>query len=119
MAAFQVFEKLRPQLVTLMGTSGFRALLSRALALAVPEVRSLRAVRVKADGSFEGLEELQAQLEPRKIRQCEVILLAQLLQLLVAFIGEKLTLQIMGEIWPKVVQNDLNFGKGDDIEKTN
>ena len=43
-AACLVGEKLRPHLATLMGTVGFRALLSRALALANAEVQWLRAV---------------------------------------------------------------------------
>ncbi len=52
---FQVSEKLRPHLALLMGVAGFRALLSRSLALAQEEVRWLRAVHVKWDGSWEGL----------------------------------------------------------------
>ena len=38
MAVFLVCEKLRPHLAMLMGNAGFRALLSRALALAKAEV---------------------------------------------------------------------------------
>ena len=49
LAAFLVDEKLRPHLATLMGNVGFRALLSRSLALTNAEVPWLRAVRVKAD----------------------------------------------------------------------
>jgi hypothetical protein len=113
-AAFHVFEKLRPQLATLMGNTGFHALLSRALAVANAEDPSLRAVHVKADGSLEGLEELQAQVEPEeKMAEGSVVLVAQLLALLVAFIGENLTLQMVREVWPKLSLNDLDFGKGD------
>ena len=36
---FNVSEKLRPHLATLMGVAGFRALLSRSLALAQEEKR--------------------------------------------------------------------------------
>jgi hypothetical protein len=112
-AAFHVFEKLRPQLATLMGNTGFHALLSRALAVANEEDPSLRAVHVKADGSLEGLEELQAQVEPEEMAEGSVVLVAQLLALLVAFIGENLTLQMVREVWPKLSLNDLDFGKGD------
>jgi hypothetical protein len=55
-----VDERLRPHLAALMGSVGFRALLSRALVLANAEIPWLRAVRVKADGSLEGLDELKA-----------------------------------------------------------
>jgi hypothetical protein len=116
-AVFLVGEKLRPQLATLMGNVGFRALLSRALALANAEVPRLRAVRVKADGSFEGLAELGAHVDLDEIFEGRVVLLAQLLGLLAAFIGEDLTLRLVREVWPKLSLNDLNFGKGDNDEK--
>jgi hypothetical protein len=61
-AACLVGEKLRPYLAALMGTVGFRALLSRSLVLANTDVPWLRAVHVKADGSLEGLEELTRQV---------------------------------------------------------
>jgi hypothetical protein len=116
-AVFLVGEKLRPQLATLMGNVGFRALLSRALALATAEVPWLRAVHVKADGSFERLDEFGAHVDLDEIFEGRVVLLAQLLGLLVAFIGEDLTLRLVREVWPKLSLNDLNFGKGDNDEK--
>ena len=60
--AFLVVEKLRPDLANLMGSAGFRALLSRSLALANAEVPWLRAVHVKSGGSLEGLDEVEAQV---------------------------------------------------------
>ena len=87
-AAFPIPEKLRQQLVTLMGEGGFRALLVRALALASAEVPCLRTVRVKADGSLTGAAELHAQFGPDEFLEGRVVLLAHLLGLLVAFIGE-------------------------------
>ena len=95
-----------------MGHSGFRALLSRALVLAKFEVSWLRTVQVEADGSLEGLEEHLARLDPDEFLQGTCILLAQLLGLLVAFIGEKLTLGMVLEVWPKVPLNDWDLSKG-------
>ena len=115
-AAFLVGEKLRLHLTALMGNVGFRALLSRALALANAEVPWLQAVHVKADGSFGGLDELGAQAGPEKIAEGSVVLLAQLLGLLVAFIGASLTLRLVREIWPKIPLNDLDFGNGEKNE---
>jgi hypothetical protein len=109
---FFVVDKLRPHLATLMGNVGFRALLSRALALANAEVPWLRAVHVKADGSLEGLEELGAQLAPKEIAEGRVVLLAQVLGLLVAFIGEDLTLRLVREVWPKLPLNNFDAGQG-------
>jgi hypothetical protein len=114
--AFQVFDKLRPHLATLMGNGGFRALLSRALALANAEVSWLSAVNVKADGSLEGLEELRGQLDPAQFFEGIVVLLAQLLGLLVAFIGENLTVLLVREAWPKVSLNDLDLDSGNGIK---
>ena len=112
-AAFHVFEKLRPYLATLMGNTGFHALLSRALAIANAEDPSLHSVHVKADGSLEGLEELQAQVDPEEIAEGSVVLVAQLLALLVAFIGENLTLQMVRETWPKLSLDDLDLDERD------
>jgi hypothetical protein len=99
--AFYVVEMFRPPLANLMGLGGFRALLSRALVLAAAEVSWLGAVRVKADGDFEGLEDPDAQLDAAELLEGRVILLAQLLGLLVALIGANLTSRVVNEIWPK------------------
>jgi hypothetical protein len=118
-AAFHVCEKLRSPLATLMGNAGFGALLSRARALANAEVPWLRAAPVKPDGSLKGLNELDAQVDAEQIAEGGVVLLAQLLGLLVAFIGENLTLRIVHEVWPKLSFNDLDFGRGYRNEKAN
>ena len=110
---FLVGEKLRPQLATLMGNVGFRALLSRALALANAEVPWLRAVHVNTDGSFQGLDELGAQVGPDEIFAGRVVLLAQLLGLLVTFIGELLTLRLVRDVWPKLSLNEVDLGTRD------
>src|SRR5438309_4112022 len=104
-ATFQVIDDLRPQLVNLMGVGGFRGLLSRAIALSNEEVRWLRAVHVKADGSLEGFEE-HAQLAPAQFAEGKVVLLARLLGTLVALIGVGLTLRLVLDTWPKLPIGD-------------
>jgi len=96
-----------------MGNGGFRALLSRALVLAGAEVPWLRAVRVSADGTLEGLEKPAAGLNPAEFHQGRVVFLAQLLGLLVAFIGPGLTLRLLCEIWPQLATDNVDFGNGD------
>jgi hypothetical protein len=108
-ATFDVCEKLRPQLAPLMGNGGFRALLSRALTLASTEVPWLRAVHVKVDGSFEGVEEQRAILTPAEFLEGRVVLLAQVLGLLGAFIGESLAFRLVREVWPKVPLDGLDL----------
>ena len=102
-AAFVVIEKLRPHFGALMGAAGFRALLSRSLVLAVAEVAWLRELHVSEDGSFEGLSELEAQENPEEIAAGGIVLLARLIGLLVTFIGEDLTLQLLSNV------NDLQL----------
>ena len=80
---FPVLERLRPALATLMGKLGYRGFLARALAAAGEEVRWLRAVHVKSDGSLMGLQELQAQLAPAQFFEGRTVMLAQLLGSLV------------------------------------
>jgi hypothetical protein len=88
--------------------AGFRSLLSRALGLAQDEARWLKAVHVKADGSREGWDEAQAELSSQEVAKGEVILIAQLIGLLVTFIGEALTLRPVQDAWPKAAFGDVN-----------
>ena len=111
-APFPVTDALRPRLATLMGNGGVRALLSRALALATREVPWLRAVHVNADGDLEGLSEMSSLLDPIEFLEGRVVLLARMLGLLVAFIGENLTLGLVQGVWPKAPLNNLGLVKG-------
>ncbi len=99
--AFHVFEKLRPQLVPLMGKGGFRALISRALREARVEAPWLRAIQVKTNGNLAGLKEIQALLSLDAIYVGRVALLAQVLGQLVAFIGENLMSRMVLRVWPQ------------------
>jgi hypothetical protein len=99
---FRVFEKLRAPLVQLTGLGGFRSLLSRALALAGGDVHWLRSLHVRADGSLEGLAEIEGKLSAEEIALGEVALAVRFIGLLVVFIGPTLTLQLLQDIWPKM-----------------
>ena len=112
-AIFAVPEKLRPLLAALVGNTGFRVLLSRALVLAKPQVPWLRAVHVKADGSLAGPANFEAQVDPETIVAGRIAVLAQLLELLREFIGENLTMQLIREVWPTLFPNVLSFANGD------
>jgi len=107
---------MRPHLATLMGNGGYRALLARALALADVEVGWLQGVHVRTDGSLEMQEGLEA--DPAKFLEGRIVLVAQLLGLLVAFIGENLTLHLVRDIWPEKSLHDVVFETGDKNEKT-
>jgi hypothetical protein len=100
-AAFRVCAKLRRPLITLAGVAGFRSLLSRALMLARAEAPTLSAVQVAADGSLNGLDELEPQTDKAQARDGGAILIAQLIGLLLTFIGEGLTLRLVQDVWPE------------------
>lgn len=117
LAAFRASDKLRPQLLALMGRTGFRSLLSRALAMAGEEVAWLRAVHISKDGFLEGLADLKAEVKEEQFTEGSIVLLAQMLGSLVAFVGEDVTLRQMRQIWPKLPLRNLSFKSGVKDEK--
>jgi hypothetical protein len=98
--AVRVIEELRLRLIKLAGVDGFRSLLSRALTLAKAEFPSLNMVRVGTDGSVEGLDGIEGSGEAGAAGQAGIFLVAHLLELLVTFIGEPLTLSMVRDKWP-------------------
>jgi hypothetical protein len=90
-----VAEKLRRPLVTLTGIAGFRSLLARALTLAKALAPVLNSLQIEPDGSLTGFGNNEAQIE-----EAGVILIAELLGLLVTFIGERLMLTLVRDAWP-------------------
>ena len=100
-AAFRVCEKLRQPLSIFIGMAGFRSLFSRALTLATGEVPWLGGLQVGPDGAFGFSTEMNAQLDGEEAARGGTALIAQLLGLLVIFIGEALTLRLVHNVWPK------------------
>lgn len=115
--AFPAADRLRPHLAALMGSGGVRSLFARSLALARAELPWLQSANVNQVGVFEGLDALAAERPPREYFEGMTILLAQILGLLVAFIGPSLTSRLIGEVWPQIPFAERDFGKEDDREK--
>jgi hypothetical protein len=92
-----VTEKLRRPLVTLAGIAGFRSLLARALTLAKSQAPGLSTVQIEPDGSLAGFSELGNQAQ---VAEAGVMLIAELLGLLITFIGESLMLTLVRKAWP-------------------
>jgi hypothetical protein len=109
--AFQVCEKLRAHLITLLGNAGFRELLACALPRAQAEIPWLGALHVKEDGALEGLEELSAKHNQDELFEGGIVLVAQLLGLLAAFIGATLTLRFVREVWPDIPLDGWDLGR--------
>ena len=98
--ALRVCEKIRVALAKLAGVAGFRSLMARALALATAEVPWLARVQVRPDGSLDGFDEARGQQGPIQNGEVGAVVVAQLLGLLVTFIGEPLTLGLVRDAWP-------------------
>ncbi len=92
---FRVIERLRHSLSVLVGVAGFRALLARALALVKVQVPSMCALHVTPDGSLEGARDLAVHAE------AGAVLLTKLLELLAAFIGERMVMRILQDLKPE------------------
>ncbi len=112
--AVWVCEKLQGVLTAFAGSAGFRSLLTRALTLAKAQESSLAGVQVLEDGSLRGFEGLHTETGTRPTKKAErgaggEILVAQLLELLVIFIGEPLTLQLVRSAWPDVRRSAMRI----------
>ena len=96
----RVSEKLRVTLAQFVGPDGFAALLRRALALARADLPSLEMAKVTPDGQLEGFETRAA--DAKNDVEAATAITVHLLELLVTFIGESLTLRLMSDAWADV-----------------
>jgi hypothetical protein len=107
-AAPRVYQKLRGRLTALVGIAGFQALAFRALAQAKADAPSLWAVEVAADGSLKGLGESEppVDIDNDSAGQGGVVLIGRLLELLLIFLGEVLTLNLISDLWQDAALDD-------------
>ena len=97
--ALDCCERLRVALSRFAGADGFASLLRRALTLARTDVPALKRVQIGANGRIEGLD---AAVPEGEEAEAAVALTAHLLDLLVSFIGEPLTLRLVRDGWPEL-----------------
>ena len=106
--AVVVIEKLRIILTKFAGAEGFASLLRRALKLTSADVPALQSVKIGADGRLEGFEQIVADKGTGAVgseaagSEAAVAITAHLLDLLVTFIGEPLTLTLVRAAWPDI-----------------
>jgi hypothetical protein len=105
----KVFEKMRAPLAKLAGVAGFRSLMTRALALAKAEAPALDGIQVRLDGSLDIIDGL----ENFPNVEAGIVVIAELLGLLVTFIGEPLTLRLVSEAWPHAPVIGIGAGSGE------
>jgi hypothetical protein len=101
-AAERVYRKLSGRLSRSVSPAGSQAILSRALHLTRAEFPFLEGVRAgKApERCFEGLDERVHHVDVGEARQGLLAVLGTLLDLLVRFIGEELTVRLVRDVWP-------------------
>jgi hypothetical protein len=116
-ATLRVYEKLRTRLSELAGTAGFQSLASRALTLAKSEDPSLGSVRVAVDGKLEGMSAVESPLNAEKdeIQEGGVVLFSRLFGLLLIFLGEALTMNLIRDVWPDAALGDGNSENGREV----
>jgi hypothetical protein len=113
----RVCEKLRISLAQFVGEDGFTALLRRAVALARADAPSLQTVKVTADGRLEGIEEFAAGAQQDV--EAATAITAQVLSLLVTFIGESITLRLLRDAWPETSGRRIVESEDFDEQRTN
>ena len=123
-ATLRAYEKLRQCLVTFAGVASFQSIAMRALVLEQADVPNLCAVQVTAEGSLQGLGDVEFQTSMDKDLagrqqagedppdEAEAILIARILGLLLTFLGEALTLSLLRNAWPDATFDDRNSGNG-------
>jgi hypothetical protein len=106
----RVYEKLRGNLCLLAGVAGFYSLASRALTLARSEAPSLSAVQVAADGNLQGMSAIEplTNVKTEGVYEAGVTLISRLLGLLLIFLGEALTMNLVRDAWPDAALDDAN-----------
>jgi hypothetical protein len=115
-ATVRVYERLRRQLGAPVGVDGFQALASRALALAKSESPRLSAVQVTANGDLHGIGEAESQPDKDENGEAGITLIAQLLGLFLAFLGEATTLRLIEDLRSQVdVRSESGSATADTI----
>ena len=104
-ASERVCSKLRGHLTPLVGLEGYLALLMRALTMAKHSVQWLSPVEVMPDGNLDGLQKAATVQELDGASEGYVIFLAHILDLLIIFIGEGLTIRFLNEVWPEITMS--------------
>jgi len=105
-AAVVMIDKLRISLTRFAGSAGFITLLRRTLRLAGRQVPALLGVKIGEDGRLEGFESIVAETGGEAGGDAAVAITSHLLGLLFVFIGEPLTLRLVGEAWPDMLPLD-------------
>jgi hypothetical protein len=109
---------LYAHLERLIAAAGFHALLRRALSLASAEFVWLKGVRVEEGRgcSFVGLRDAAEGRSVGEVGEAFGAIVANVLWLLVTFIGEDLTLRLVRDAWPELRDDGSLIAKDEGYE---
>ncbi len=100
-------EKLEGHLAQVVGREGVRALFDRTIALGTREIPTLSLhAAAPADRPWRTLSSHITAQPPRVARQTAHRVITILISLLARFIGQRLTLQMLEEVWPSIGGED-------------
>jgi hypothetical protein len=105
----QVLRKLSPGVTALVTTAGYRALIARALHLTRPRFPFLKSVVVSDGDAF---IEAPRVTDGEDVDESSAALLGSLLALLVSFIGDDLTSNLIRGAWPDAPLRRAEPGSG-------
>ena len=104
--ATSVCEKLQLSLTRLAGADAFSALMRRSLALSRAEIPALKDAKVGPEGCVEGLDLVTADGGI----ESGTTITANLLWLLVTFMGEPVAMRLVKDVWPDLLLSGSSKG---------
>lgn len=110
-AVESAFMKLCLHLSRRMGSAGYRALLTRSLALAAADAPWVAAIRAASDGTMEGFAEAAKPQSVSDAFEGAVVMTACFIGLLDTFVGRDLSMRLLGAVWPAAIQFDQDSAK--------
>ena len=96
----RVVKGMDTVLTRLAGRTGSRSLIARAISLAQASEPSLKGISTSAERVLESLEKVLSEAGPEDRFRDEALVVSHLIGLLHTFIGERLTIQLIKEVWP-------------------
>lgn len=111
-AAEAVFRKLGQPLSLLIGRGGFHSLLARAINLSASEFPLLVGIQGETlkEDSLQGVRASLPGRAPTEVNEALVDVVANLVWLLVTFIGRDLALWVVEQAWPDLPTGDWESG---------
>jgi hypothetical protein len=107
-----VTDKLRVSLSRLTGDNGYRSLMNRALSLAKAESSLAASLRSRQDGSVEGLDGIENELQ----HGVSKLVIVRFLSLLTTLIGKPLMLRLVIDVWPEAKSGSEECGSNGEVD---